>query len=691
MDAPPGDRYYNRELSLLDFQERVLALAENAEVPLLERVKFVAIVASNLDEFFQVRVAGLKEQVLAGVAATAADGMTAQEQLQAIRPRTETLKERIDRLVVKDLLPGLEAEGIRLANLDELSEEDRDQLDQIFDQQVFPVLTPLAVDPAHPFPYISNLSLNLAVLVRNPATGTTQFARVKVPPILPRFIVLPDGVRFVPLEQVIATHLDRLFPGLEVEAHHPFRVTRNADLAVEEEEADDLLAAMETVLQMRHRFSRAVRLEAHPDISDAALRLLMRELRLEEADVYFTEAPLELGGLATLLALPRSDLKDPPWVPTTQVRLTEIGGEPPDFFETMRRGDVLVHLPYDSFATSAGAFLATAAQDPDVLAIKQTLYRTSLPDDPALGGEEAVVRSLIAAAQSGKQVVVLVELKARFDEQANIRWARLLEEAGVHVVYGVMGLKTHAKLSLVVRKEGSELRRYSHIGTGNYNPKTARIYEDLGLFTAKPAVGDDLSELFNVLTGGGTRDNYRKLLVAPTALRTKLMKRVRQEAKKGEEGRIVIKVNHLLDTQMIDALYEASEAGVDIDLIVRGICGLRPGVPGMSEHIRVRSLVGRFLEHSRIFRFGRPEGKAAYYLGSSDLMPRNLSGRVEALVPVEDRALQDRLEEILEVNLADDVLAWSLQPDGTWQKVPTEVGLNAQERFQELALERARP
>ncbi len=688
-DAPA--HYSNRELSLLDFQERVLALAENPTTPLLERAKFVAIVASNLDEFFQVRVAGLKEQLLAGVAAMAADGMSPQEQLQAIRPRMEHLYQRIDNLVVKELLPDLEANGIRLVGMHELKDADRAELDLIFDTQVFPVLTPLAVDPAHPFPYISNLSLNLAVLVRNPQTGATQFARVKVPPILPRFIVLADGVRFVPLEQVIAAHLDRLFPGLEVVAHHPFRVTRNADLAVEEEEADDLLAAMETVLQMRHRFSRAVRLEAHPEISDAALRLLTRELRLEPHEVYFVDAPLDLAGMWALHALDRPDLKDPPWTPTTQWRLAEKGGEPPDFFGAMRHSDVLVHLPYDSFATSAGAFLAAAAQDRDVLAIKQTLYRTSLPDDPAKGGEEAVVRSLITAALAGKQVVVLVELKARFDEQANIRWARLLEEAGVHVVYGVMGLKTHAKISLVVRKEGSELRRYSHIGTGNYNPKTARIYEDLGLFTADQDIGADLSELFNVLTGGGSRDNYRKLLVAPTALRTKLAKRIRQEAKKGEEGRVVIKVNHVLDTEMIDTLYEASQAGVDIDLIVRGICGLRPGVPGLSERIRVRSLVGRFLEHSRVYRFGRPEQKATYYMGSADLMTRNLSGRVEALVPVHDPALQGRLEEIIQVNLADDVLAWSLGPDGKWSKVPTEVGVNAQTRLMELALERARP
>ncbi len=681
------NRYINRELSLLDFQERVLALAENPEVPLLERIKFLAIVSQNLDEFFQVRVAGLKEQVLAGVRGTPPDGMTPREQLTVIREHTEGITARMDALFVKQLAPELEANGIRLSNWDELDDDERKSLDDVFEAQIFPVLTPLAVDPAHPFPYISNLSLNLAVLSEGPR-GELQFARVKVPPILPRFIVLPDGERFVPLEQVIAAHLGRLFSGRDVVEHHPFRVTRNAELAVEEQEADDLLEAMETVLQLRNRFSRAVRLEVGADFSPAALELLMSELKLEPTEVYHAEAPLDLGGLWALHALDRPELKDPPWVPVTQPVLAETGSEAPDFFEVLRSRDLLVHVPYESFATSSAAFLAQAAQDRNVLAIKQTLYRTSVPEDPAIGGEEAIVRSLIQAAHAGKQVVALVELKARFDEEANIRWARMLEEAGVHVVYGVVGLKTHSKIVLVVRREGDVLRRYSNIGTGNYNPKTARIYEDIALFTANPRIGADLSDLFNVLTGYGTKRSYRKLLVAPTTMRRGLIKRIKKQAARGPEGRVTFKVNHVIDPQMIDALYDASQQGTPIELIVRGMCSLRPGITGLSENITVRSIVGRFLEHSRVYRFGHPGVDATYYIGSGDLMPRNLSGRVEALAPVEDVDLQGRLDEILAVSLADDALAWELGPDGFYRKVPTVDGINAQERLQELALER---
>jgi polyphosphate kinase len=685
------DRYFNRELSLLDFQDRVLALGENPEVPLLERVKFLAIVSSNLDEFFQVRVAGLKEQVLAGVPGSSPDGMTARQQLDAIRERVVALNERRDALFIKELLPALEANGIALSGPSDLDEEDRAELDRVFDGQIFPVLTPLAVDPAHPFPFISDLSLNLAVLCRDPRTGRTQFARVKVPPILPRFLVMPDGERFVALEHVIADHLDRLFPGMEIIGHYPFRVTRNADLAIEQQEADDLLEAMEEILQSRHRFSRAVRLEVHPDVSDAVVTLLMKELRLAADELYVQESPLDLSGLWALHSLDRPDLKDPPWAPVTQPRLADSkSGDPPDFFEVMRRGDLLVHVPYESFATSNGAFIARAAADPTVLAIKQTLYRTSVPDDPARGGEEAIVRSLMLAAQTGKQVVVLVELRARFDEEANIRWARMLEESGVHVVYGVVGLKTHSKIALVVRKEGGELRRYCTIGTGNYNPKTARIYEDLHLFTADQTLGADLSDLFNVLTGFGEKHKYRKLLVAPTTLRSNLLRLIRKETKKGEAGRICFKMNHIVDPRMIDSLYEASTAGVQIDLFVRGICCLRPGVPGMSERIRVRSLVGEFLEHSRIYRFGVAGEGATYLIGSADLMQRNLNGRVEAVTPVTDPVLQERMEEILSTNLADDVLAWELGPDGHYRKVQRVAGINAQERMKQLALERSR-
>jgi len=682
-------RYSNRELSLLDFQERVLALAENDGVPLLERVKFLAIVSSNLDEFFQVRVAGLKEQVYAGIRGTSADGMTALQQLRAIRERTIGIDERRDLLFMKELLPDLEANGVALSNTSELGEEDRAYLDAMFEEQVFPVLTPLAVDPAHPFPYISDLSLNMAVIARNAKTGATQFARVKVPQILPRFIVMPDGERFVAMEQVIADHLKRLFPGMEIEGHYPFRLTRNADLAIEQQEADDLLAAMEEVLQHRHRHSKAVRLEVHPDIDPKALELLTSELSLESPDVYYFESPLALAGLWALYGLDRPDLKDPPWTPTSQRALADKSGDAPDFFELMRAKDLLVHVPYESFATSTGALLAQAARDPQVLAIKQTLYRTSIPDDPALGGEEAIVRSLIEAAQAGKQVVVLVELRARFDEAANIRWARLLEESGVHVVYGVVGLKTHSKLALVVRREGDKLRRYCTVGTGNYNPKTARIYEDMHLFTTDEQIGADLSDLFNVLTGSGDKRKYRKLFVAPTTLRAKLMKRIRHQTQKGDKGRICFKINHLVDVRMIEALYKASAAGAQVDLIVRGVCNIRPGVPGLSDNIRVRSILGEFLEHSRIYRFGNPGEGASYYMGSADLMPRNLNGRVEALTPVEDPDLQQRLEQVLEINLADDVLAWELSSDGVYRKVPTEVGINTQERLKELALARA--
>ena len=685
----PSARYSNRELSTLDFQQRVLALAEHPEMPLLERVKFVAIVALNIDEFFQVRVAGLKDQVLAGVTKRSMNGTGPKAQLTAIRAQMEGIIERFDRIVVKELLPELEAAGIALTKVHDLDTVARAKIDRLFDEEIFPVLTPLAVDPAHPFPYISNLSMNLAVVARHPKTGVLQFARVKVPPILPRFIVLDDAKRFIALEDVIATHLDRLFSGMEIAGHYPFRVTRNAELAVEEDEAEDLLEAMQTELSRRQRFSRAVRLETHGDISDEVLGLLMKEMELEPSEVYFTEAPLDLAGFFALHGLDRPELKDPEWHPTTQPRVLEADAAKATFFDVVQSGDVLVHMPYESFATSAGAFLADAAEDPSVLAIKQTLYRTWAPDDPAAGGEEAIVRTLVQAAQAGKQVVVLVELKARGDEEANIRWARLLEEAGAHVVYGVVGLKTHSKISLVVRREAGKVVRYSNVGTGNYNPKTARLYEDLSFFTADEAIGSDLSELFNVLTGYGRRKKYRKLLVAPTTLRTKLLKHIKKEAEKGEDGRIVAKLNHLIDKRMIDGLYSASQAGVEIDLIVRGICGLRPGIPGVSERIRVRSLVGRFLEHSRIYRFGRDAEAVKYYIGSADLMPRNLDWRVEALVPVEDRPLQERIEEILEVNLADDMLAWELSADGSWSKVPTIDGVNAQERFQQLALDRS--
>ena len=686
MDEP--ERYINRELSLLDFQERVLALAEDHELPLLERLKFVAVVSSNLDEFFQVRVAGLRNQVATGDTPSA-DGLTAGLQLVAIREKVQRLDERIDRVYTKDIAPTLAAADIKISQWEELDTADRSYLSAVFDEQIFPVLTPLAVDPSHPFPYISNLSLNLAVLVRNPEQRAHDFARVKVPPILPRFVALPGSRVFVALEQVIAAHLGRLFEGQEIVERSPFRVTRSAEFAVEEEEANDLLEAMESVLRFRQRGAEAVRLEVGVEMTPDILELLIRELAISDEAVYRREAPLGLSGLWELYALDRPELKQEPWTATTQPALS--ASEEVDLFEVLAKQDVLVHHPYESFATSTGALVAQAARDPDVLAIKQTLYRTSVPDDPAIGGEAAIVESLIAAAEAGKQVVVLVELKARFDEATNIVWAKKLENAGAHVVYGVPGLKTHSKILLVVRREEQGLRRYAHIGTGNYNPNTARIYEDLGLFTSDPDIGADLSDLFNALTGYSRSQTYRRLLVAPATLRPRIVERIREEATRGRAGRILLKLNHIMDPEIIDELYAASQKGCRIDLIVRGICGLRAGVTGLSENIRVRSIVGKYLEHSRIYRFGDPDLGAVYYLGSADLMPRNLSGRVEALTPVTDVGLKARLETILEILLADDTLAWEMDAGGnSWSRVSGSANVNAQEQLQEWATESER-
>ncbi|HSJ51224.1 MAG TPA: polyphosphate kinase 1 [Actinomycetota bacterium] len=673
------DRYLSRELSWLDFNERVLAIAEDASLPLLERVKFVAIFSSNLDEFFQIRVAGLQEQVEAGVKKTSPDGRTPAEQLEGIRIRAQKLVSRATDLFTLELLPALDKEHIRvLRSVDGLGEDDLAFLEGEFTERIFPVLTPLSVDPAHPFPYISDLSLNLAAMVRDPMTGVRRFARVKVPPLLPRFVALPDGERFVPLETVIAAHLDRLFPGMEILSNHAFRVTRDADVEVEEDEAGDLLEAIQTVLRRRRRGASSVRLEVDDTMTPEVLALLRRELELEEAEVFTTSGPLDLTALWTFVDLPRPELKLDPWVPVTQPRLA-VGADASDLFRTLRYGDVLVHHPYDSFSSSVEAFLDLAAHDPDVLAIKQTLYRTSTQ-------ESAIIRSLIRAAELGKQVVCVIELKARFDEEANITYARALEQAGVHVVHGVVGLKTHAKISLVVRREAGRIRRYAHVGTGNYNPVTAKLYEDLGLLTADADVGADLTDLFNLLTGYSRQRDYRKLLVAPHYLRPRMIELIRRQSRPG--GRILLKMNALVDPDMIDALYEASQAGADIDLIIRGICCLRPGVPGLSENIRVRSIVGRYLEHARIFRFGEREERR-HYIGSADLMQRNLDRRVEAVVPVEDPALAGRLDDILAVALEDDTLAWTLHPDGTWSKVPTERGANTHLRLQEMAVERA--
>jgi polyphosphate kinase len=677
--SPEGGRYLNRELSMLDFQARVLAYAEDPSLPLLERAKFLAIFSGNVDEFFQVRVAGLKEQLAIGVRTTSPDGLDQVAQLRAIRARVEELVTRQAAAFTKDIAPALAEAGVEFVDWPDLSGDERQQLNRVFEDRIFPVLTPLAVDPAHPFPYISNLSLNLAVVVRDAASGEERFARVKVPPLLPRFVSVPNTSRFVPLEQVIAAHLDALFPGMEVLEHHPFRVTRDADIELNDE-AEDLLAAMEVVLRQRTKFGIAVRLEVDGKMSAEMLELLCRELELSSNDVYQVDAPLDLAGLWNIYALRRPDLKFPPFTPQTPPPLA--GGDDTDVFWAMRNGDVLLHHPYESFAGSVETFVAQAARDPNVLAIKQTLYRT--------GGDEAgIVASLAKAAEAGKQVVALVELKARFDEQANIERARMLEQAGAHVVYGLVGLKTHAKILLVVRQEADGIRRYCHVGTGNYNPKTAITYEDLGVMSCDAELGSDLSELFNHLTGYSRPGEYHRLMVAPMHLRDELVALIRSQARPG--GVIASKMNALVDSQMIDELYAASAAGARIDLIVRSICCLRAGVPGLSDNITVRSIVGRYLEHSRIFRFGeRGHEDTEYVIGSADLMPRNLDRRVEADLRVVDARMRTRLDEILEIEFADDVLAWTLEPDGTWRKVPTVHGIDSHVRFQELALARTK-
>ncbi|MFO7281025.1 MAG: RNA degradosome polyphosphate kinase [Thermoanaerobacterales bacterium] len=679
--------YRNRELSWLDFNERVLALAEDERVPLLERAKFLAIFGQNLDEFFQVRVAGLKDQVAAGVSTLSPDGRTPGRQLLEIRDRLDVLLPRMEAAFLDGVAPALAEAGIRFSSWADLDQDDRKFLVETFEERIFPVLTPLAVDPGHPFPYISNLSLNLAVVVRDPEVGVRRFARVKVPSLLPRFVVMPDGERYVPLEQVIAAHLDQLFPGMEIEQHHTFRVTRNSDLTLEEEEADDLLAMVELELR-RRRFGRAVRLEIDASMSDEVRELLQRELDLGDDDVYAFTAPLDLGGLWSLHALDRPDLKDPPYTPVTPAPLDDGDGERADVFAVVRRGDLLVHHPYESFRATVEEFLRQAAEDPRVLAIKMTLYRTS--------GDSPIARSLIRAAERGKQVAVIVELKARFDEGANIEWARQLETAGVHVTYGLIGLKVHAKAALVVREEDGGLRRYCHLGTGNYNPRTARTYEDLGLLTCDPAIGSDLTQFFNELTGYGRNIDYERLLVAPRMMREGLLSLIEGEveaaAAEPGAGRITMKMNSLVDPEMIDALHRASQAGVEIDLIVRGICCLTPGVPGRSENIRVRSIVGRYLEHSRVYRFanGRGPGTPLHLIGSADLMPRNLDRRVEVLVPVLEPSLQARIDELLEVELADDVLAWTLGPDGRWVRSAPGGTVDAHAELQRRAVERAR-
>ncbi|MDQ2586206.1 RNA degradosome polyphosphate kinase [Saccharothrix yanglingensis] len=663
----PDDRYFNRELSWLDFNARVLALAEDASQPLLERAKFLAIFASNLDEFYMVRVAGLKRRDETGLSVRSADGLTPREQLANMSKRAQELVEQHARAFLDHVQPELEKHGISIVNWAQLSEFERLRLSNYFTDQVFPVLTPLAVDAAHPFPYISGLSLNLAVTVRDPEGGAERFARIKVPDNVPRLVRVENDrtsptATFLPVEELIAAHLGELFAGMHVVECHAFRVTRNADLEVEEDQDEDLLQALERELA-RRRFGPPVRLEVADDMTENMLERLLREMEVDPHDVVQVPGLLDLSCLWQLYGVDRKQLKDAPFVPATPPAFGE-RETPKSIFATLREGDVLVHHPYDSFSTSVQRFIEQAAADPRVLAIKQTLYRTS--------GDSPIVDALIDAAEAGKQVVALVEIKARFDEQANIKWARALEKAGVHVVYGLMGLKTHCKTSLVVRQEGSRIQRYCHIGTGNYNPKTARLYEDVGLLTAEPTIGADLTDLFNVLTGYARQDHYRSLLVAPYGVRRGIVERIEREVEHVRAGRpagVRIKVNSLVDEQVIDSLYRASQAGVPVQVVVRGVCSLKPGIEGLSENIHVRSILGRFLEHSRVFHF---VGAGEHWIGSADMMHRNLDRRVEVQVRVTDPKLTAQLDSMLDSALEPTTRCWVLQPDGEWEASPSD-------------------
>ncbi|WP_249044454.1 RNA degradosome polyphosphate kinase [Crossiella equi] len=661
----PDDRYFNREMSWLDFNARVLALAEDTSEPLLERAKFLAIFASNLDEFYMVRVAGLKRREETGLSVRSADGLSPREQLARIYTRAQDLVELHSRTFLDQIQPELEKYQVRIVAWDDLDDPDKLRLANYFSDHIFPVLTPLAVDPAHPFPYISGLSLNLAVTVRDPEGGQERFARIKVPDNVPRLVRVEtekdaDSATYLPLEELISAHLSDLFTGMDVLEHHVFRVTRNADLEVEEDRDEDLLQALERELA-RRRFGPPVRLEVADTMSEHMLELLLRELEVDPHDVVEVPGLLDLSCLWQLHGLARPELKDKPFVPATHAAFSE-GETPKSVFATLREGDVLVHHPYDSFSTSVQRFVEQAAADPHVLAIKQTLYRTS--------GDSPIVDALIDAAEAGKQVVALVELKARFDEQANIKWARQLERAGVHVVYGLVGLKTHCKTALVVRQEGSTIRRYCHIGTGNYNPKTARLYEDIGLLTAEPSIGQDLTDLFNVLTGYSRQHTYRSLLVAPYGVRRGIVERINREvalARQGKPSGIRLKVNSLVDEQVIDALYRASQAGVPVEVVVRGICTLKPGAPGLSENITVRSILGRFLEHSRVVHF---RGSDEHWVGSADMMHRNLDRRIEVMVRVSDPKLTHDLDVMFDSCMDPATRCWVLEPNGHWTPSP---------------------
>ena len=675
----PNDRFFDRELSWLKFNKRVLELAQDEDLPVIERASFAAIFANNLDEFFMVRVAGLKRRIDTGIAVTAASGLSPRQQLRAISEQAHRLQDEHAHYIIDHILPDLAKEQIVLLSWDKLTAAEQERLSRYYRQQVFPVLTPLAVDPAHPFPYISGGSLNLAVLVENPASGKSHFARVKVPGNLNRLVPVDDltedestNVRygFITMENLIIAHLESLFPGMIIKEARSFRVTRNEDIDVEEDDAENLLNAMEKEL-LRRRFGPPIRLEISDETSPFLSQLLADQLRVSADEVYRLPAPLDATVLFELGGIDRPDLKYRPFIPTTNRQIAEVeSSRAQDIFAAIRERDILLHHPYDSFSTSVQAFLAQAAADPKVLAIKQTLYRTS--------SNSPIIDALIDAAHAGKQVLALGEIKARFDEDANIAWARKLERAGVHVVYGIVGLKTHCKLSLVVRQEADGLRRYCHVGTGNYNPKTARIYTDLGLLTCDPVVGQDMTRLFNQLSGYAPKSSFHRLLVAPRTVRSGLIQRIRREedaARAGKEAWIKIKVNSIVDEKTIDALYRASQAGVKIDIVERGICALKPGVPGLSENIRVRSILGRFLEHSRIYAFANSdgpqigEGPAAgpeVWIGSADLMHRNLDRRVEALVRIVAPEQIDELIKYVDLQMADSTASWHMQADGTY-------------------------
>ena len=674
----PQGRFSERDLSWLSFNERVLDLAKDPNIPILERARFLAIFASNLDEFFKVRIAGSKRRIEAGIAVRSASGMLPRELLAAVLNESYRLQKKHSEIFEKDVRPILVDKDIRIIRWNELTEDEKKSLGTLFIEKIFPVLTPLAVDPAHPFPYISGLSLNLAVVINSPKNDTELFARVKVPPTFPR-LINSQGQRFVPLEDVISAHLDLLFPGMKIVQHHAFRVTRNEDVEVEEDDAENLLDALERELT-RRKFGAVVRLEVEEDIDEHVLELLVEELEASDLEVFRLPGLLDLRGLNDISNLNRDDLKFAKFIPRTNPQLAIVEtASAPDVFEALKTRDILLHHPYDSFSTSVQRFLEQASTDPKVLAIKQTLYRTS--------GDSPIVSSLIEAAHNGKQVLAIVEIKARFDEQANISWARKLEEAGVHVVYGVVGLKTHAKLSLVIRQENDKIKRYGHLGTGNYNPKTARSYEDLGLLTADPQITNDIAYLFNLLSGYSTNEDYDKLLVAPHSVRSGLIRRIKREIENHSQGKpsgIRIKCNSIVDEQTIDALYEASNSGVKVELVVRGMCSIKQGIPGLSENITVRSILGRFLEYSRVYEFIN-DGQKEVWIGSADLMHRNLDRRVEALVQLEDAEHVSYISSLLDLYLADSTAHWTLESDGKWSRASQDSNglplLDAQEQL----------